>query len=194
MTVAALLRTITGLLDASQIRYMVVGSFASSLHGDPRTTHDLDIVIDPTRDQLEELLRRIPAGYYVDHDVARDALARRSMFNVIDPHTAWKVDLIVRKARPFSIGELARRARATIDGIDVFVASAEDTAIAKLEWAKEGGSDRQIDDVHRLLAVQQGNLDGEYLATWIRELGLEAEWAKATGPAHSRPPPSRSSP
>jgi hypothetical protein len=69
-----------------------------------------------------------------------------------------------------------------IDGVDVFVASAEDTAIAKLEWAKEGGSERQIDDVQRLLAVQEGNLDDEYIATWIRELGLEAEWAKATAP------------
>ena len=194
MTVAALLRVVTDLLDASQIRYMVVGSFASSLHGEPRTTHDLDIVIDPTRDQLEELLRRIPESYYVDGDVAREALARRSMFNVIDPDTAWKVDLIVRKARPFSIGELARRGRATIDGVDVFVASPEDTAIAKLEWAKEGGSDRQIEDVQRLLAVQQGNLDDDYLATWVRELGLEAEWAKATGPGRFRPAPSRSSP
>lgn len=87
--------------------------------------------------------------------------------------------------RPFSVAELARRSRAMIDGIEVFVASAEDTAIAKLEWAKEGGSDRQIDDVQRLLGVQRGNLDDEYMARWIRELGLDAEWARATGPGRS---------
>lgn len=182
MTIATLLRVVTELLDASGTPYMVVGSFASSLHGEPRTTYDLDIVIDPTRGQFEELLKRIPERYYVDGDVAREALARRSMFNIIDPDTAWKVDLIIRKARPFSVGELARRGPATIDGVEVFVASAEDTAIAKLEWAKEGGSDRQIDDVRRMLAVQRGSLDSEYIARWIRELGLEAEWARATGP------------
>jgi hypothetical protein len=92
------------------------------------------------------------------------------------------------------IAELARRGRAEIDGVEVFVASAEDTAIAKLEWAKEGGSDRQIEDVQRLLGVQQGNLDTEYIAGWIRELGLEVEWAKATAQVRYPPLPSRSSP
>jgi len=180
MTVAALLRVVTQLLDASHIPYMLVGSFASSLHGEPRTTHDLDIVIDPDASSLDELLRRVPERFYVDADVAREALARRSMFNVIDPDTGWKIDLIVRKARAFSMEELARRGHASIEGVDVRVASAEDTVIAKLEWAKEGGSARQIDDVRRLLAVQQTNLDRAYIARWVDELGLEAQWAEAS--------------
>lgn len=180
MSVAALLRVVTEALDGSQVPYMLVGSFASSLHGEPRTTHDLDIVIDPDASSLEDLLRRFPERFYVDVDVAREALLRRAMFNVIDPDTGWKVDLIIRKARPFSVAELARRGRASIDGVDVFVASPEDTVISKLEWAKEGGSARQIDDVRRLLNVQRDNLDRAYLDQWIEELALEAEWA-ATG-------------
>jgi hypothetical protein len=86
---------------------MVVGSFASMVHGVPRTTQDLDIVIDPSTASLDQFLREIDTDrFYVDPDVARDALRRRSMFNVIDMNTAWKVDLIVRKARAFSIEEL----------------------------------------------------------------------------------------
>jgi hypothetical protein len=180
MTVASLLRVVKDLLDASQIPYMLVGSFASSFHGEPRSTNDLDIVIDPSPSTLEELLRRIPEGFYVDPDVARDALLHRSMFNVIDPESGWKIDLIVRKARGFSVEELARRGRASIDGVDVFVASAEDTVISKLEWAKEGGSERQIDDVRRLLRIRQPDLDAAYIAKWVAALALEPQWADAT--------------
>ncbi|CAN5767666.1 hypothetical protein BH11MYX3_BH11MYX3_06820 [soil metagenome] len=180
MTVAALLRTVADTLDAARIPYMVVGSFASSFHGEPRTTQDLDVVIDPDPPALEILLSSLPARFYVDADVARDALARRGMFNVIDPDTGWKIDLIIRKARPFSVAELARREKATIAGVDVFIASAEDTVVAKLEWAKQGGSARQLDDVRRLLRIQLGTLDQAYVVQWVRALGLDAEWADAS--------------
>ncbi len=180
MTIGSLLGVITRLLDDAGIPYMVVGSFASSLHGEPRSTFDLDVVIDPDRARLETLLASVPGRFYVDPDVAQDALSRRSMFNMIDQDTGWKIDLIIRKDRAFSREELSRRQRATIDGTDVFVASAEDVVVSKLEWAKEGESSRQLDDVRRLLGVQTA-LDGEYLARWVDALGLEAQWAAVTG-------------
>ena len=127
---------------------MVVGSFASTAHGEPRTTRDLDLVIAPSLDQLNELLAALdPERFYVDPDVARDALRRRSMFNVIEIATGWKLDLVIRKARPFSIEEMQRRTLTKILGMDVPTATAEDTIIAKLEWAKLGASDRQLEDV-----------------------------------------------
>ena len=89
---------------------MVVGSFASTAYGEPRSTYDLDLVIDPGIDQLNQLLTGLdPERYYVDADVARDAFRRRSMINVIEIETAWKLDLVIRKARPFSVEELRRR-------------------------------------------------------------------------------------
>lgn len=176
MSIGGLLGVITRLLDDALIPYMVVGSFASSLHGEPRSTFDLDIVIDPDGARLDLLLTSVPERFYVDADVARDALSRRSMFNMIDQDTGWKIDLIVRKDRAFSREELARRQRAMIDGTEVFVASAEDVVVSKLEWAKEGESSRQLDDVRRLLGVQTA-LDQEYVAKWVEELGLAAQWA-----------------
>src|SRR5687768_4478546 len=105
-----LLRAMQDALRTARIDYMVVGSFASSVHGVPRTTHDLDLVIDPSPAQLATFVAALdPDLYYVDADVARDALQRRSMFNVIDTYSGWKVDFVIRKDRPFSIEELERR-------------------------------------------------------------------------------------
>ncbi|MBL9019440.1 MAG: hypothetical protein JNL83_34950 [Myxococcales bacterium] len=178
MSIAALLKALGGLLDAASIPYMVVGSVASTVYSEPRTTFDLDLVIAPTRETLDALLGTMPERFYVDPDTARDALRSRSMFNVIDQDTGWKADLIVRKTRPFSLEEFERRRRGTIDGIETFVASAEDTVISKLEWAKLGASSRQIDDVRKLLAMQPA-IDRSYIERWIAELELAAQWAEA---------------
>ncbi|HEX5060089.1 MAG TPA: hypothetical protein VFV99_12050 [Kofleriaceae bacterium] len=175
-----LLQDVVGLLSAIGIPHMVVGSFASMVHGEPRTTQDLDVVIDPTAEQLEQLLQRLPADrYYVDPDVARDARRRRSMFNVIDMASGWKMDLIVRKARPFSVEELQRRAKATMQGVVVDTATAEDTIIAKLEWSKAGSSERQLEDIAGILRVRGDKLDRAYIERWVDELELREQWDRA---------------
>jgi hypothetical protein len=179
-TAADPLRVITTLLEKAAIPYMVVGSFASMTHGVPRTTHDLDIVIDPSIEALEAFLAMIDMdAFYVDPDTARDALRRRSAFNVIDMNTAWKLDLLIRRDREFSIEELARRTSMNILGVDVPTASAEDTIIAKLEWAQQSGSERQLGDVAGILRVRGDQLDTAYLGRWIDELGLREEWERA---------------
>lgn len=100
--VANALRSVMIALDGAAIGYMVVGSFASATHGEPRTTRNLDLVIDPTARQLDQFLAAIDvAQFYVDADVARDALQRRSMFNLIEMTSGWKIDLIIRKERRF---------------------------------------------------------------------------------------------
>jgi hypothetical protein len=175
-----LLRQVVGELTHVGIPHMVVGSFASMVHGEPRTTHDLDVVIDPTAAQLTELLSRLPIErFYVDPDVARDAHRRRSMFNIIDITTGWKLDLIIRKARSFSVTELQRRVKATIEGVAVDTATAEDTIIAKLEWSKAGSSERQLEDVAGILRVRGPALDRDYIERWIDELELREQWTRA---------------
>jgi hypothetical protein len=179
-----LLRKIITLLAASRIPHMVVGSFASTAHGEPRMTRDLDLVIDPRPDQLNEILAALDAEhYYVDPDVARDALRRRSMFNIIEIATGWKLDLVIRKARPFSIEEMQRRTTTKILGMDVPTATAEDTIIAKLEWANQGASDRQLRDVAGILRVRGADLDFAYIERWVTELGLAELWQSARAAA-----------
>ncbi len=181
-----LLGRLVGLLDAAGVPFMVAGSFASTTHGMPRTTQDLDLVIDPPSPAaLDALVRSMaPEQYYVDSDAARDALTRRSMFNVIDLASGWKVDLIIRKNRPFSRGEFARRVRLSLLDVPVFVASAEDTIIAKLEWSKDaGGSERQRRDVAGILATVGASFDREYVERWVRDLDVSQEWQAAQASA-----------
>ena len=129
---------IVALLDRARIPHMLTGSFASTFHGPPRSTRDIDVVIDPTPERLLEELA--PDRYYVSATAAREALALRRQFNVVDLETGWKIDLIIRKDRAYSREEFARRQPAR-------VASAEDTVLSKLEWAKAGESERQLRDV-----------------------------------------------
>lgn len=178
--IAGPLREIKALLDDAGIPYMVVGSFASMVYGEPRTTQDLDLVIDPVPAALDHFLAHIDReAFYVDPDTARDALRRRGMFNIIDMRSGWKVDLVVRKNRPFSREELARRTDQEILGLVVPTASPEDTVIAKLEWAEQGASERQLRDVVGILRVRGDALDREYIARWVEALGLEEQWKRA---------------
>ena len=126
-------------LEALGIPYMIAGSFASSHHGLPRATNDADIVVDPSPETLDALLAALAAeGYYADARTAREALRARRLFNVIDPETAFKVDLIIRKERPFSREEFARRERRDLGGLAASIATPEDTILSKLEWARQG--------------------------------------------------------
>jgi hypothetical protein len=169
-------------LDALGISYMVAGSMASSFHGRPRTTQDADIVIDPTADQLDRLVAGLSeAGFYVDQGRARDALRRRRQFNVIDPSSAFKLDLIIRKDRPFSREEFARRLRAALgESLEVVLATAEDTILSKLEWSKlGGGSERQLADVGGMIELKGADLDRDYIERWARVLGVLDLWRQA---------------
>ena len=112
-------------LAAAGVPHMLTGSFASSLHGVPRATQDVDIVIAPTRAQLLALIAQFPAtDYYVSRDAALDALARHQQFNVIDLATGWKIDFIIRKPRPFSRAEFERRRTVDLAGVAMDVVSA----------------------------------------------------------------------
>jgi hypothetical protein len=175
----AFLARVGAALSQSGVTYMLAGSFASSYHGAPRATQDIDIVVDPTFDSLDRFLDALKGDdVYFDADVARQEFKRRGQFNVIDGATAWKVDVIFRKARPFSIEEMARRIPATVLGMPVFVATAEDTVLAKLEWSKLGESGRQLRDVRALLEAKGESLDRAYIERWLDDLDVRELWEK----------------
>lgn len=184
MTAESVLRRVVAALEQSDIPFMLTGSFAGAYHGVPRATQDIDFVIAPTAGQLVTLVRALPpGGFYVDEGAALEALRQQGQFDVIDLASGWKVDLILRKSRPFSEAEFARRIRVSFQALLVNVATVEDLIIAKLEWARLGESRRQIDDVTSLLRVRGPDLDRQYLSSWIDQLGLEKEWGMAAGAA-----------
>ena len=191
MTTTDVLRRILERLDAAGIPSMLTGSFATAVHGSPRATQDIDIVIDPDENQLRVFVRALPpAEYYADEEAAMEALRLETMFNVVDLATGWKVDLVIRKARPFSVDEFARRRRIEFDGVSVAVATAEDTIIAKLEWAHRGGSARQLEDVASIVRLRGAELDVDRIEHWVTVLGLDDEW-RAVRTLASRANPAR---
>jgi len=102
-----------------------------------------------------------------------------SGFNIIDFATTWKVDLIFRKNREFSRIEFDRRRSHIIGGVRVQIATAEDILIAKLEWAKLGESERQIEDAAGVIERQGEKLDRAYVEHWVEQLNLRTQWQKA---------------
>jgi hypothetical protein len=138
------------------------------------------MVVDPDAAALRALVRSLPQErFYASPEALVEALAHETQFNIIDMHTGWKVDLIPRKRRAFSQTEFSRRRRLDVLGTSLWVASLEDTILAKLEWAKAaGGSERQREDVRALLGLGVATLDPDYVQRWVDELDLADEWAR----------------
>jgi hypothetical protein len=177
------LRRVVRALDRHGIAYMVTGSIAASYHGRPRSTHDADVVIDPTPEQLDRFVRDIAADdFYVDAAGARSALVERREFNTIEMHAACKIDLIILKDRPFSREEFDRRQRVDLDfERGVAIVTPEDAILSKLEWARRSGdSERQLRDAAGVLELNPG-IDRPYIERWAVVLGVKDLWETLAG-------------
>ncbi len=170
---------ITEILDEGSVPYMLTGSLAAAYYATPRATQDIDVVIEASLEQLSNLVQKLTeAGLYVSVEAAHEASRLEGQFNAIDPETGWKADFIIRKDRPFSASEFERRRTASVLGLDLSLASAEDLIIAKLEWAKKGGSELQLRDVQAILRSQLDHLDQSYIEHWAEELELAELWKR----------------
>jgi hypothetical protein len=167
-------------LERAEIPYMVTGSLASSAHGRIRASEDFDIVIAPSPSQLRAFVAAFPEDqFYADEQDALESFQHTLQFNIIDFATTFKADLIFKKNREFSRVEFARRQPHVIGGVRVHLVTAEDILIAKLEWAKLGESQRQIEDAAGVIARQASNLDRAYVEHWVDELDLRKQWEMA---------------
>ncbi len=101
-------------LSEAGVPFMLVGSVAASYHGHPRSTFDIDAVVDADEETLCRFARSLGEGYYVSEESIRQAVRSRAAFNVIDEASGYKADLIIRKERPFSRTEFSRRMRVII--------------------------------------------------------------------------------
>ena len=173
MSQEGLLFHLLELLDSAGIPRMLVGAYASSLRGWFRATQDIDLVIDPSPDQLDFLLSALGEEFYVSQTAAREALQARSQFNIVHLESGWKADLIIRKDRPFSREEFARRSVVEVEGHQIEVASPEDIILSKLEWSKLSDSERQYLDALNVAQIHRDHLDRDYLSRWAPELRVE---------------------
>lgn len=179
MSAESILRLTAQTLSDLDIPYMVTGSLASAFHGEPRSTQDLDVVVSTGAAKLQELAARLrAAGLYCDAAAVREATELKGMFNAIDPTTGWKIDFIVLKNQAFNRAAFEARSSVELSGVSVHVIGPEDIVIAKLEWAKLGGSDRQLRDVLGVLMVQGDSLNRQHIERWVTVLDLASEWSR----------------
>ena len=164
--------------ETLNVPYLVGGSVASMVHGVIRTTMDSDLVADLQLDHVPAFVRVLSPAFYLDAGMIRQAIRTRSSFNVIHLKTMFKVDVFILKKRPFDEAQIRRRELQVIADDpqrSVYVATAEDTILAKLAWYRQGNevSERQWRDVLGVLAVHRGRLDMGYLRHWAADLEIE---------------------
>ena len=156
--VVAALEPVVEALESLGVRYRVGGSVASSALGVPRSTLDVDVACELRQHHVRALVDRLIETYYIDEDMVRDAITRESCCNVIHLATMLKVDLFMRRSRPFEDVAFERTIRRTLDitpgGREFDLTTPEDIVLHKLEWFEAGGrvSDRQWHDGLRSLA------------------------------------------
>lgn len=176
-TITDVMLQVVKVLDELGVEYVLVGSVASSARGFPRTTNDADIVADLMLEHIDRLVASLRDGFYIDHEAVERAVVRHRSFNAIHHASGFKVDVFVPPPDGFGRQQLARRSEEHLDPDGpqaVFVATAEDVVISKLDWyrASGGTSDRQWRDLVGVIKVQAPGIDRAYLRHWAARLGL----------------------
>src|SRR5437870_4020265 len=161
-------------LNHAEITYYLTGSMASNYWGIPRTTHDLDFVIQLPPSAVGKIVSAFSPAFYIDEASVRAAYQPPHQFNAIDTRSALKVDFWLPKPEPFDREMLSRRLRVTLFGEAAWITTAEDCILHKLLWNKITPSERQLADAAGVVAVQDDRLDKSYLRKWAERLGVLA--------------------
>ncbi|MEP7144421.1 MAG: hypothetical protein ABI707_16165 [Ferruginibacter sp.] len=168
------------LLDENHIDYMVTGSIVSSIQGEPRATHDVDILVNITNAAIPSLINTfIPPDYYISEIAIEDAIKHKSMFNLLDTTEGDKVDFWILTNESFDQSRFARKYEEKVLGLSMKISRPEDTILMKLHWANlSGGSEKQFTDALRVYEVQFGILDIGYIESWIEALQVKEIWER----------------
>ncbi len=179
MEPSELLKYLGTSLDRLGIPYLVTGSMASIAYGEPRFTNDIDVVVVLAASQVPALCAAFPApDFFCSPEAAAQAVRDRFQFNILHPASGLKVDVIVASDSEFDRSRLARGVRLPAGAdFETTFAAPEDVILKKLEYFREGGSEKHLRDIVGILKVQAERIDRVYLTDWIARLGLAAEWA-----------------
>jgi hypothetical protein len=171
----ALAQQLHALLESINIPYYVGGGVASSIHGEARSTRDLDLAVQISRQEIDLLAIALEnAGFYCLAGAVEDLKQYRSqLLNITHTETIANADIYIADNTHFAQSQMARRQLVEVEGMANFwIASPEDTIVQKLFWAKNSQSQKQWRDVLGILKLQGVNLDRDYLTEWTQHLGV----------------------
>ena len=173
-----LLRYVARVMQNLDLRYFVTGSTATIFYGEPRFTNDIDVVVDLSESKVAEFCRQFPADeFYVSETAAFQAVRGKGQFNIIHPASGLKVDVIVPKLNPFNQSRFARIKRLHAgEDFEACFASPEDAIIKKMEYFREGGSEKHLRDIAGVLKTSREQIDIAYIAGWAKQMGLDNIW------------------
>ena len=171
-------------LNKLGVRYIVGGSLASILYGEPRFTNDLDVVVFLRPDDIRRLAEAFPTPefYVPTAEVVAAEMARpyKGLFNLIHIATGFKADVFMTGRDEFNAWAFRNARKMDFRGETISVAPPEYVIVRKLEYFREGGSDKHLRDIRSMLKVSGEQIDHAALGEWIRARGVEAEWKKVT--------------
>lgn len=175
-----LLIKVLNLLNENQIDYMITGSLVSSIQGEPRATHDVDILVNLTQATIPAFIKAfMPPDFYLSESAIKEAIQHKSMFNLLDTTEGDKVDFWILTDEPFDQSRFTRKYEEKILGLSMKISTPEDTILMKLQWTKlSGGSEKQFTDALRVYEVQYMNLDLSYMEAWSQTLQIKELWEK----------------
>ncbi|MFN0052172.1 MAG: hypothetical protein ACKV0T_08270 [Planctomycetales bacterium] len=191
MSQQELLTDVVATLQRLRIEFMLSGSHASSLQGEARATHDIDLVANLSAGDIVPLITAFQGNrFYLSRSAVEDAIRLKRMFNLLEVSTGEKVDFWVLTDSPFDQSRFVRRRRIELANLSIDISTPEDTILMKLLWCKQsGGSEKQLHDVVRVYELQADILDSQYLAKWLRELQVEELWQRVLERAEPYVPP-----
>ena len=165
--------------EKENIDYFLVGSMATMYYGRPRFTQDLDLVvrIHPKQVRKFENLFPISEYYCPPLEIIQDETARKGSFNLIHHNSGIKVDLVIDRQTEFYNSEFSRRKKVLIaTDLEVYIASPEDLIIKKLDYYREGLSEKHLLDIRDILMNVE--IDESYMNYWVEKMGLTSYWQK----------------
>jgi hypothetical protein len=174
----AALTPVVSALNRLGLRYFVGGSVASSFHGAARSTMDVDIVCELSAEKVPAFVSGFGDDFYISESAIREAIQRKSCFNLIHLPTSFKVDVFISHGRPFDKSAMDRATEESLGGeppLEVRIATAEDSIISKLEWYRKTNetSERQWEDVTRLMRLLGSHADVARLTEMAESVGVD---------------------
>ena len=173
-----LLRRLVETLERLDLPYLITGSVATILYGEPRFTNDIDVVVQLPPGRVDDLVEAFPGDeFYLDGERIRQAVANKSQFNIIHPASGLKIDIMVPAMDEFDRSRFARAKRVRpAEHYEATFASAEDVIVKKLQFYAEGGSDKHLRDIASVLRISASDVDRDYVTVWADRLGLRKIW------------------
>ena len=173
-----LLRRLTETLEQLKVQYAITGSMASSAYSDPRLTNDIDVAADLQLRHVADFCAAFPdPDFYCPPSFVSDAVSRRFQFNILHPESGYKIDVMIPGPSEFDRARLRRvvRVRSGPDLVSWF-ASPEDVILKKLEYFKDGGSEKHVRDILGVPKLQGEQVDRAYITDWANRLKVADEW------------------